>query len=180
MTPDPYRLTPIAELEPHRFFQIPERTFLEHSPHVGTIAFSRDTAVSKHFPYVPYSDARGRETSARVDLVAPDGRSQSLPCPITRHSPTGLEWGYGGSGPADCAANILALFVSLPEAWRLHQKFKTWVAGIPQEGGEMSIRSVRLWIEETWQREQADPEQMHDEAAMLELARQINQEEVTR
>lgn len=169
MTPDPYRLTPTDELEPHRFFRIPERTFLEHSPHLGTVRFTR---LGRDVP-----DARGRPTSAMIELVAPDGRSRPLPCPITKHSPTGLEWGYGGSGPADCAANILALFVSLPEAWRLHQKFKSWVAGIPEQAGEMSIRSVRLWIEETWQREQADPEQMHDEAAMLELARQINQEE---
>ncbi len=29
---------------------------------------------------------------------------------IVRHSPTGLEWGYGGSGPADTALSILCDF----------------------------------------------------------------------
>ena len=27
---------------------------------------------------------------------------------IVRHSPTGMEWGYGGSGPSDTALSILA------------------------------------------------------------------------
>lgn len=56
------------------------------------------------------------------------------------HSPTGFEWGYGGSGPADFALNILELFcrergekptVKLWDgnkvsqlAWNLHQPFK--------------------------------------------------------
>jgi hypothetical protein len=66
------------------------------------------------------------------------------------HSPTGFEWGYGGSGPADLAVAILAdvlgetptrdeLNRGTPECWRLHQEFKwdvvslfdrdTWMLG---------------------------------------------------
>ena len=31
----------------------------------------------------------------------------NVPHEITRKSPTGFEWGYGGSGPSDLALNIL-------------------------------------------------------------------------
>ncbi len=63
------------------------------------------------------------------------------------HSPTGFEWGYQGSGPADLALAILVEhFNEHPpttgysdpsasrwqrgsQAWALHQKFKTDVVG---------------------------------------------------
>ena len=35
----------------------------------------------------------------------------NVPHAIVRHSPTGFEWGYGGSGPAELALNILAAIV---------------------------------------------------------------------
>lgn len=42
-----------------------------------------------------------------------------------RHSPTGFEWGYGGSGPADLARSILAHHLGdvLPSP-RVYQRFK--------------------------------------------------------
>lgn len=54
---------------------------------------------------------------------------------VKRHSPTGFEWGYGGSGPADLALSILAdhlgerptrrqLRHGTFKAWGLHQAFK--------------------------------------------------------
>lgn len=41
----------------------------------------------------------------RVDVIE-DGERRTLRHYV-RHSPTGLEWGYGGSGPADLARSIL-------------------------------------------------------------------------
>jgi len=35
---------------------------------------------------------------------------------IVEHSPTGFQWGYGGSGPADLALSILADCIGLDEA----------------------------------------------------------------
>jgi len=70
------------------------------------------------------------------------------------HSPTGFEWGYGGSGPADLALNILGLFVPPPEAWRLHHDYKRDViAGIGHEGGTITAESVIDWIKLQWARE---------------------------
>ena len=80
---------------------------------------------------------------------------------VVHHSPTGFEWSYGGSGPADLALSILA-FVIGPEqetvrihegrvgeiAWRLYQAFKReFVAGWPHEGGwSITVGEVRQWI----------------------------------
>jgi hypothetical protein len=49
---------------------------------------------------------------------------------IKRHSPDGMQWGYGGSGPADCALSILTHFTThdSPEFKNqvelLYQRFK--------------------------------------------------------
>jgi len=82
---------------------------------------------------------------------------------IVHHSPAGMEWGYGGSGPADAALNILHLF--LPPgcdgqepvrlwqgecsqvAWNLHQEFKRlYVATLPDEGGVIAAEEVERFI----------------------------------
>ena len=63
------------------------------------------------------------------------------------HSPTGFEWGYTGSGPADLALNILYLYVNYPRALRLHQRFKDdFVARIPKEGGLILREQVMAWL----------------------------------
>jgi hypothetical protein len=67
------------------------------------------------------------------------------------HSPDGFEWGYHGSGPADLALNVLALFVPPPEAWRLHQEFKrAFIAPLPRRGGILRAAEIMKWIREEW------------------------------
>ncbi|GIV35430.1 MAG: hypothetical protein KatS3mg031_2965 [Chitinophagales bacterium] len=43
---------------------------------------------------------------------------------VVKHSPTGLEFGYGGSGPADAALNILLMFTDSNTAYKHYMKFK--------------------------------------------------------
>ena len=60
------------------------------------------------------------------------------------HSPDGFEWGYGGSGPAECALNLLGFFVGPKDAWSLHQRFKSYfIAGVPRDGGHIDISTIR-------------------------------------
>lgn len=75
-----------------------------------------------------------------------------IPRRFVYHSPTGFEWGYGGSGPADLALNILGLFVAPPEAWRLHQHYKGDVLCRLDRHGPHTITaaSVREWLEGRW------------------------------
>lgn len=66
---------------------------------------------------------------------------------VVRHSPSGLEWGYGGSGPADLARSILLAFTDEDAAGRLYQHFKTEVvARVPEAGGVIPAASVRRWL----------------------------------
>lgn len=54
---------------------------------------------------------------------------------LVNHSPTGFQWGYGGSGPAQSALAILADYLGNDaKAVNLHQDFK-WavIAKLPQE-----------------------------------------------
>lgn len=91
----------------------------------------------------------------------------SIPRPLVHHSPDGYEWGYGGSGPADLALNILHLFLppdcdaedAVPlwrgrcssMAWRWHQDFKRqYVAALPPEGGVIYAREIVAWIRVRW------------------------------
>jgi hypothetical protein len=97
----------------------------------------------------------------------PDGTPcTNVPCVVIEHSPTGYEWGYGGSGPADLALNVLVvLFMErgltgrrkvtcwdksrVPErAYNLHQQFK-WdvIAKIPREGGTVSRATLDAWLD---------------------------------
>lgn len=101
------------------------------------------------------SGERASDGTARVWI----GGDRPLPH-VVHHSPTGFEWGYGGSGPADLALSILS-FVIGPEratvgihdgnrcgalAWELHQPFKRdFVAGWG-DGWTITVGDVRKWI----------------------------------
>ncbi len=73
----------------------------------------------------------------------------NVPHTIVRHSPTGFAWGYGGSGPADLALNILLLYTDEEAADRLYQRFKwEFVSRVPPEGGVIKGETIRAWLEE--------------------------------
>jgi len=65
--------------------------------------------------------------------VTINGRALKPRLDLFSHSPTGFEWGYGGSGPAQLALALLADHLGDDEAAiRLHQDFKrTVVAKLP-------------------------------------------------
>jgi len=97
----------------------------------------------------------------------PDGRAVTVqplnaepyPLPhICYHSPTGFEWAYGGSGPADLALSILADHFSEPadgealfnsQAWQLHQRFK-WdiIAPAHHIGFILHTSDITQWLAE--------------------------------
>lgn len=66
------------------------------------------------------------------------------------HSPTGYGIGYGGSGPADLALNILLkVGLTRDEAWGLHQDFKwKFISTLPQEGGRIARGAIQEWIKD--------------------------------
>jgi len=76
--------------------------------------------------------------------VTVDGEPLDPRLDLWNHSPTGFEWGYGGSGPAQLALAILAHHLGDDEeAVRLHQRFKWLVtSGLDHEGWELTSGEV--------------------------------------
>ncbi len=72
----------------------------------------------------------------------------NVPHAIVFHSPAGFEWGYGGSGPADLALNILYAVTKNKElAMRYYQKFKwEFIAVLPEEGGIIKREEIIQWL----------------------------------
>lgn len=83
-----------------------------------------------------YSGWRDPAGTAHVRVTENRWRS-ALPMrrDLVNHSPTGFEWGYGGSGPAQLALALIAhATCDDARALRLHQSFKrAFVAPMPRE-----------------------------------------------
>jgi len=72
----------------------------------------------------------------------------NVPRLITRHSPDGFEWGYGGSGPSDFALNILLAYTGIATADKLYQDFKwQFIANMPKAGGTITKEQILSWLE---------------------------------
>jgi hypothetical protein len=87
----------------------------------------------------------------------------NVPHLVVHHSPTGYEWGYGGSGPADLALNVLEWqlrregyrgdTVTCHEGrcfrltWNLHQDFKRdIIAQCDQQEAHIPLDTVTNWL----------------------------------
>lgn len=79
------------------------------------------------------------------------GPEVNIPHRFVKHSPAGLEWGYGGSGPADLALNALAMYIGREKAEEngLYQEFKReFIATMPTEGGVIKREQVLAWLKD--------------------------------
>ena len=77
-----------------------------------------------------------------------DGTAHASVFHVVRHSPTGIEWGYLGSGPSDLALSVLSALADERTALELYQRFKQEViARVPEEGGVLRAAEVRAWVD---------------------------------
>jgi len=68
---------------------------------------------------------------------------------VFNHSPTGFNWGYGGSGPAQLALAILLTTTIEDKAIRLYQDFKwQYVNPLPFNKDFKVEIDVEQWIKE--------------------------------
>lgn len=75
--------------------------------------------------------------------VTVDGKPLPPRLDVRNHSPTGFEWGYGGSGPAQLALAILCKHCGKDRAQDLYQHFKREViASLPHEGWTMTSEDI--------------------------------------
>ena len=104
-----------------------------------------------------YRGRRNENGDGVVTFMEDTRAARPLPMRLDlwNHSPTGFEWGYGGSGPAQLALALLAHALGDDErASRLHQKFK-WLMisrlsrdpGFEWEYSADDIREVAAEIE---------------------------------
>jgi hypothetical protein len=95
--------------------------------------------------YLPYKD--GDDIVLRREGMFGENKIMNVRRKIVKHSPSGMEWGYGGSGPADLALNILAMFVPEQRAQEIYQDFKfEFVASVPKDGGTIKYQDIQDWI----------------------------------
>lgn len=90
---------------------------------------------------------RGRRTEQGCEVVVEDeGVSRPLPPrhDLRNHSPTGFEWGYSGSGPAQLALALAADALGDERAQDVYQRLKfKLVGGLPKDGWVLTEDRVR-------------------------------------
>lgn len=85
--------------------------------------------------------------SVVINICYPNGQSTPLTHRV-QHSPTGMEWGYNGSGPADLARSILWELIGEEPETALYQKFKyNFIATAPYVGFVLQEDEIEMWIE---------------------------------
>jgi hypothetical protein len=90
----------------------------------------------------------GQRTWRAVEVTV-NGRPLNPRLDLRNHSPTGFEWGYCGSGPAQLALAILADYlVNDEQALDFYQRFK-WavIAELPKRGWTLTDEQIRRTIQ---------------------------------
>jgi len=89
----------------------------------------------------------GTRTPTGPAVWIENGRVLQMLPHVVKHSPTGFNWGYGGSGPADLALSLLTDATgNRPLAESLYQDF-TWavVARLPDEW-TLTRHDILNWV----------------------------------
>ena len=90
----------------------------------------------------------GIRTVAGARVEVQDGDKTYILVHKMRHSPPGLEWGYGGSGPADLARSIL--FDLIGERGltpSIYQAFKfDFICEMQHETWTLTEEEIRAWL----------------------------------
>ena len=110
-------------------------------PEALSEASSSEEAPEQMQDIVLWRDARG---TARASLGTAEGAPLSH---VVRHSPTGIEWGYGGSGPSDLALSVLTAVAGAETAERHYRALVADViTRVPRAGGLLRAERARAWL----------------------------------
>lgn len=91
------------------------------------------------------------------------GAWTNIPHLVVQHSPSGYEWGYGGSGPADLALNTVEVLLNhldysgeredcyrgtcWAKAFEFHQTFKwEFIATAPKNAAVIPFDTMLAWV----------------------------------
>ena len=141
----------------------------------GKICYAKMQQDKEDKLNAPMSDHFINEVPLTDKLVCrrdEQGVSTNVPHLAVWHSPTGYEFGYGGSGPADLALNVVEFTLrhigfkgeTTNDIWggqtifsqtaTMHQDFKwQFIDLIPREGGEVPFATIQEWVKDRIQLE---------------------------
>jgi len=90
----------------------------------------------------------GIRTGGAVDVMV-DGRPLNPRLDLWNHSPSGFEWGYGGSGPAQLALALLADCLGNDgAALAAYQRYKDIIVSrLPYRGWTLTSREIQQVLE---------------------------------
>jgi hypothetical protein len=90
-----------------------------------------------------------RDDHDRAIVLVIDSEGREMPLKhVVRHSPTGMEFGYGGGGPSDLARSLMIHWFGDAVADLHYQDFKAqFVAALPTEGGVITKREATAWLQ---------------------------------
>jgi hypothetical protein len=92
--------------------------------------------------------------------VTVDGRPLNPRFDLRHHSPTGFEWGYAGSGPAQLALALLADHLGDDEqALDVYQQFKLAIIGSLPSDWTLTADEVRQALKRLAEKEAGRPHQ---------------------
>ena len=98
-----------------------------------------------------YSGYRAQPLGMCQVFVDTDGVEKLLPLrlDLQTHSPSGFEWGYGGSGPAQLALALLADATGDSQlALQYYQMYKAdVVAKLPSTNWTIKSAEIHTWLE---------------------------------
>lgn len=108
----------------------------------------RTDCYAPRVPNTPAPVYEGQRSEDHVVTVTCDGEPLDPRLDLRAHSPTGFNFGYGGSGPAQLALAILAHALGDDELASAHyQKFKFQViAKLEESPWRITQQEVRAWI----------------------------------
>lgn len=99
--------------------------------------------------YHGFRSGWGENTVFMMDLETGERHDLELRLDLANHSPTGFEWGYLGSGPAQLALAILADFTNDETALSYYQYFKErFIAPIDADHFDIEGQAILDWLKE--------------------------------
>ena len=88
----------------------------------------------------------GRRCSERGCTIHVDGQTLNPRNDVRNHSPTGFEWSYNGSGPAQAALAILCHEYGVEFGKKYYQRFKfDVVANLARGGWRLATADIKKW-----------------------------------